>query len=114
MERYDEVWGKKASVSFCLVCVPIGVGREEAGMVRRVSVRCGDVVSSGYSGKVEDCRSGVPIPIAVGDGQVLLYHGHEVGLRGEWVRDCYGRFTAGGFDGAKGFASGHVGGDRSG
>ena len=36
-------------------CVPIGVGREEAGMVRRVSVRCGDVVSSGYRGKVEDC-----------------------------------------------------------
>ena len=55
MERYDEVWGKKASVSFCLVFVPIGVGREEAGMVSRVSVRCGDVVSSGYNGKVEDC-----------------------------------------------------------
>jgi len=55
VERYDEVWGKKASVSFCLVSVLLGVGREEAGMVRRVSVRCGDVVSSGYRGKVEDC-----------------------------------------------------------
>jgi hypothetical protein len=105
---------RRQAYHFALCVGRFGVGREEAGMVPRVSVRFGNAVSSGYSGKVEDSRSEVPIPIAVGDRQVLFKHVNEVGLRGEWVRDCYGRFTAGGFDGAKGFASGHVGGDRSG
>ena len=46
---------RRQAYHFALCVGRFGVGREEAGMVRRVSVRCGDVVSSGYRGKVEDC-----------------------------------------------------------
>jgi hypothetical protein len=53
-EKYDEVWVKKASVSFDSPCFFWERGWEEAGMVDWVSVRLRDVYERGDFGKVED------------------------------------------------------------